>query len=195
MKFSAENPDIKRFLEQVKTAFNERMKENTAESDASVTEHTLRRAILTALQGGAKNGRGVQETISAVSAGAFVPTESQVFPTLEALAGEGLVSFTLEAEKKVYAITDAGSDWLAANPAVDSGSGASNGDSASGSAGSKHIPKDTFKSKAELVKAGLKLGQAVAAVGGTESVAKHKRAAEIVESASKAVFAILAEDD
>jgi DNA-binding PadR family transcriptional regulator len=190
MKFSAENPDIKRFVEQVKTAFNDRMQENKWDSAKDVTDSDLRRSVLAALQGGAKNGHQVIDTIAAVSAGTFAPTEGQVFPVLESLVSDGLATSSVVDEKKAFAITDAGTEWLTAQAAADATRSA-----AEGEAGSKRNPQDTFKSKAELVKAGLKLGQAVAAIGGTESVAKHKRAAEIVENASKAVFAILAEDD
>lgn len=74
----------------------------------------LRTAILSALGGDPKNGHEVMQAIAAASGGAWMPTAGQVYPMLQQLTDEGLLSAHVDGERTVYTLTDAGRDAAAA---------------------------------------------------------------------------------
>ena len=193
MKISAVSPEIGKFVEDVKNAFNERLRDNSdqpSQQPASAT--AVKRAILTVLTDGAKTGTQVIGTITAASAGSWAPSESDVYPVLQDLTDAGYLNFDVIDGKKTYLITDAGRGWLAENPEV--GHSSDSSATASGSTGSsRDWANHNMKAKADLAKASVQLGQAVAAVASNGSADKLQRAQAVVEDATKAVFAILGE--
>jgi DNA-binding PadR family transcriptional regulator len=72
------------------------------------SETGLRNAVLTALKGGAKTGHGVITSIHEVNEWGIRPTAARVYPLLESLLDEQLVSVAVVKDRKVYTLTKAG---------------------------------------------------------------------------------------
>ncbi len=138
----------------------------------------VRAAILSALTSGPKNGRQVMETIGGRSGGAWMPSASQVYPTLQQLSDEGLVSTANDGERTVYQLTETGRIAAA--------------EAAAASAHDSH-PRSR-ESSAAVPKAGAKLAQAAAQVVQSGTREQQERAAAILDETRRKLYAILAED-
>jgi len=128
----------------------------------------------------------------------WTPRESDVYPELIAMTGEGLVSFVLVDSKKTYSITDAGTAWLAANPAGateaenDTDAGAAGAGKSSGWSGNVG---DHLAAKREFMKAGALLGQAVGAVVTGGKKADFEEAAKHLDATAKSIFELLSKSN
>ena len=186
MSSSTFGPEIGKFLEDLRSAFAERLMQNQAEDGkAKVSEEQLQLAVLTALSAGPMDGQQLVQHMARISAGQFSPAESQVFPLLAELTEQKLIQFSIKGEVKTYSITAGGSSWLAANPAEA-------GDSGSPQAANR---ASQLKSKAALAKAGIQLGQAVAAIASSDSVKNQEEATVLLEATTKKLFALAAKAD
>lgn len=72
------------------------------------SEFGLRRAVLVALTGGAKTGHEVIETIHESNDWGIKPATAKVYPLLESLLDEKLVTVSTVKDRKVYQLTGAG---------------------------------------------------------------------------------------
>jgi DNA-binding PadR family transcriptional regulator len=72
------------------------------------TEAGLRNAVLTALGSGPMTGHDVIESIHASNEWGIKPASAKVYPLLESLLDEQLVSVSIVKDRKVYALTKAG---------------------------------------------------------------------------------------
>lgn len=72
------------------------------------TEAGLRHAILVALSDAGKTGHDVMTTIEATHEWRVRPTAAKVYPMLESLLDEQLVSVSVLKDRKVYALTKTG---------------------------------------------------------------------------------------
>jgi DNA-binding PadR family transcriptional regulator len=140
----------------------------------------IRTAILVALTAEPMHGYQIIQAIEASTRGAWKPSPGSIYPTLQLLADEGLVSSEQVGERKVYSLTDAGREAaaeFAAGP-------------------QPWQPRRLWDTDrhAALPKAGAKLAQAVAqvATGGTPEQAE--RAITVIDEARRKIYAILAED-
>ncbi|MFC0680429.1 PadR family transcriptional regulator [Lysobacter korlensis] len=140
----------------------------------------IRAAILSALAQEPKNGRQVMQTIAARSDGAWIPSASAVYPMLQQLTDEGLVSTQHDGERIVYELTVAGREAAAEAAA----SSESSGDS----------PQRRFDASAAVPKAGVRLAQAAAQVAQSGTPEQKERTAAVLDEARRKVYAILAED-
>jgi DNA-binding PadR family transcriptional regulator len=86
----------------------------TVRRSGLLNEEGLRLHILAALQEGSKTGHEIVETLSESN---FKPTAGAVYPLLESLMDEGLISVTVKKDRKVYSLTAAGKDLASSNPA------------------------------------------------------------------------------
>ena len=182
----------------------------------------LRTAILSALGGEAKNGHQVMQAIAAASGGSWMPSAGQVYPMLQQLTDEGLLSAHLEGERTVYALTDAGREAAAAAheaASTDEGDGRSRRSTPGwstpgwskpgwGAPGwslpdwadrmSGRINDRMHEHRAEhttaVPRAGAKLAQAAAQVASTGTKEQQERAAALLDETRRALYAILAED-
>jgi DNA-binding PadR family transcriptional regulator len=139
----------------------------------------IRSAILTELAVEPMHGYQLIQAIEARTAGAWTPTAGTVYPTLQLLADEGLVTAAQVGERKVYSLTDAGR--LAAADIV------------------TDAPTDEPRSRSghatvALTKSGVKLAQALTQVATTGTAEQSERAAAIADDARRKLYAILAED-
>jgi DNA-binding PadR family transcriptional regulator len=168
----------------------------------------LRTAILSALGGEAKNGHQVMQAIAAASGGTWMPSAGQVYPMLQQLTDEGLLTARADGERTVYTLTEAGREAAAAAHEAASGAGREGRDS-SGRAGWKRPDWDMSEfvdrmsgrwndHRAEhttaVPRAGAKLAQAAAQVASTGTKEQQQRAAALLDETRRKLYAILAEE-
>lgn len=139
----------------------------------------IRDAVLRLLAEQPMHGYQIIHELAQRSGGVWKPSAGSVYPTLQLLADEDLVSSEQVDGKKVYSLTDAGRAAVgeaAGRPAPWEEVGASAPD-----AGAFH-------------QAVGRLMPAVLQVGRTGSAAQRSAAAEVLDAARKKLYAILAED-
>lgn len=139
----------------------------------------IRAAILVALSDEPMHGYQLIQAIGARSGGAWKPSPGSIYPTLQLLSDEGLLSSEQVGERKVYSLTDAGRAAAAEFT----------------NAEQPWRPRRAWDSdRAALPKAGAKLAQAVGQVATSGTREQTDRAAEIIDDARRKLYAILAED-
>jgi DNA-binding PadR family transcriptional regulator len=74
----------------------------------------VRSAVLLLLAEQPRHGYDVISEIAARSEGQWRPSAGSVYPVLAALEAEGLVSVTEDGDRKVYRLTEAGEQYVAA---------------------------------------------------------------------------------
>jgi DNA-binding PadR family transcriptional regulator len=137
----------------------------------------IRTAILAALLEQPMHGYQIIQSIEARTHGAWKPSPGSIYPTLQLLADEGLVSSEQVGERKVFSLTAAGRE-VAAEAGPVPGSPTSH----------------DFESKTALPKAGAKLAQAAAQVAHSGTPEQTERAIAVIDEARRKLYAILAED-
>jgi len=139
----------------------------------------IRTAILVSLADGTKNGYEVIQSIETRTGGAWSPSPGTVYPTLQLLTDEQLVTAEQVGERKVYTLTETGRALAADASEADA-------------------PGETGRARAErnlaLPKAGVKLAQAASQVAQNGTPEQTERAVAIVDEARRKLYAILAED-
>jgi DNA-binding PadR family transcriptional regulator len=139
----------------------------------------IRTAILLALAEEPMHGYQVIQSIETRSRGAWKPSPGSIYPTLQLLADEGLVTSEQVGERKVYSLTDAGR--AVADDASD-----------------EPHPSDTRRpwndERAALPKAGAKLASAIGQVVHSGSSTQAESATAVIDEARRKIYAILAED-
>jgi DNA-binding PadR family transcriptional regulator len=138
----------------------------------------IRAAILTELLAEPMHGYQLIQAIEARSGGTWTPAPGTVYPTLQLLADEGLVTANQTGERKVYALTEAGREQAAA---------------ASSDAGGRRRGFDPDRDLA-LPRAGARLAQAMSGFGRGATPDQNERAVAVVDEARRKLYAILAED-
>ena len=139
----------------------------------------IRTAILVELAEAPMHGYQLIQAIEARSGGTWKPSPGSIYPTLQLLADEGLVSAAQEGERKVYSLTEAGKAAAAEFTSAPHPSATRRGWDAD---------------RAALPKAGAKLAQAIGQVATSGTREQGDRAAEIIDEARRKLYAILAED-
>lgn len=141
----------------------------------------IRAAVLRLLTEGPMHGYQIIQELSARSGGHWQPSPGSVYPTLQLLEDEGLVASEEAEGKRVYKLTDAGTEQ--ANRAAEDV--APWDELAQGGAGS---------SRWQLRAGAGKLGAAVMQAGSSASDEQVDRVLEVLNDARKKIYAILAED-
>ncbi|RPE77912.1 MULTISPECIES: PadR family transcriptional regulator [unclassified Frondihabitans] len=162
----------------------------------------IRAAILRELSEESMHGYQIIRAIEARSGGAWKPTPGTVYPTLQVLDDEGLVSAAQVGERKVYSLTDTGR--FAAAAAADSAAAASaaadsaNTGSAYAASGSPKAPQQPWGQGVHgalaLTKSAAKLAQVMTLVAQTGTPRQTERAVAVVDEARRKLYAILAEE-
>src|SRR5215207_6154230 len=140
----------------------------------------VRAPVLTLLAEKPMHGYQIISEIAERSGGAWKPSPGSVYPTLQLLADEGLISAEESNGRKTYSLTEAGRAEVEASadrPAPWQTSSARD----SGTVGA-------------LPKAGIELAQAAAQVGRTGTPEQVKQAVEVLDDARRRLYAILAQD-
>ena len=141
----------------------------------------VRTALLALLEDRPMHGYDLIRELEERSAGAWRPSPGSIYPTLQMLEEEGLITGRDEDSKRVFSLTDAGRTALEDRRARGGGS----------------APWE-FGSPGEAVgqlrESMFGLGAAAMQVGRTGSDEQRKRAAEILAEARKKLYSMLAED-
>ncbi|MCS5713485.1 PadR family transcriptional regulator [Herbiconiux sp. CPCC 205716] len=153
-------------------------------SGTRVGKGDVRAAVLALLAEQPMHGYQIIHEIEERSGGSWKPSAGSVYPTLQLLADEGLVSAEESNGRKTYSLTDAG-QVVAADEGVKATFAGDDG--VSGSSESK-------RDHGALPKAGFELAQAAAQVGRTGTQAQVEQAVKELEDARRRLYAILAQD-
>jgi len=140
----------------------------------------VRAAVLALLAEKPMHGYQIIQEIGTRSGGAWKPSPGSVYPTLQLLADEGLISAEESDGRKTYSLTDAG---RAAAEAASDRSTPWEGQST----------KDHGRHSA-LAKAGIDLAQAAAQVGRTGTAEQSAQAVAVLDEARRKLYSILAQD-
>ena len=138
----------------------------------------VRAAVLALLAEKPMHGYQIIREIDERSGGSWKPSAGSVYPTLQLLADEGLITAEESNGRKTYALTEAGrAEAEAADSSAPWESTATEG-----------TPSNL------LPKAGIELAQAAAQVRRTGSPEQVKQAAEVLDEARRKLYSILAQD-
>ena len=140
----------------------------------------VRSAVLALLAERPMHGYQIIREIEERSSGSWKPSAGSVYPTLQLLEDEGLVTSEEQDGKRVYTITDAGRAELEERRERGGGEPWEFGPLGEG--------------LGQLREAGVQLAAAAMQVARTGSEAQRKHAAEILAEARKKIYALLAED-
>ncbi|MFE5672588.1 PadR family transcriptional regulator [Agromyces sp. NPDC056523] len=167
-------------MEQLRGMFEQKVAPRMGKGD-------VRAAVLALLAEKPMHGYQIISEISERSGGAWKPSAGSVYPTLQLLADEGLITAEESNGRKTYTLTEAGkaeAEASADRAPWPTGSSAST----SGS-----VRRD-FSNAGPLAKAGMDLAQAAAAVGRGGKPEQVKQAVEILDDARRRLYSILAQD-
>ncbi|SHM17167.1 PadR family transcriptional regulator [Actinacidiphila paucisporea] len=140
----------------------------------------VRASILALLKDRPMHGYEMIQEIAERSGGAWKPSPGSVYPTLQLLEDEGLISSASEGGKKLFTLTDTGSQEAEAGPEApweDAGRG---------------VDWDAMN---EIRKAGGGLIEAFRQVWATGTPEQREKALTVVNEARKRLYLILAEED
>jgi DNA-binding PadR family transcriptional regulator len=148
-------------------------------SGARAGRGEVRSAILALLAERPMHGYQIINEIEERSHGSWKPSAGSVYPALQLLADEGLVSAEESNGRKIYSLTEAGREEVA-------GADASTLWDSTGPA--------TSTGFTALPKAGVELAQAASLVGRTGSAKQVQEAVTVLDEARRRLYAILARD-
>ena len=159
-------------MEQLRGQFEQKVGTRVARGD-------VRAAVLALLAEKPMHGYQLIREIEERSSGAWKPSPGSVYPTLQLLADEGLISAEESNGRKTYSLTDEGRSVAAAaeSKAPWQTTGATDG-----------------KRGPALAKAGIELAQAAAQVCRSGSPEQVTEAVAVLDEARRKLYSILARD-
>jgi len=171
-------------VEQLRDEFERRV---MPRGGARMGRGDVRAAVLALLAEAPMHGYQIIHEIEERSGGSWKPSPGSVYPTLQLLTDEGLVTAEESNGRKTYALTEAGraeADAAGERPAPWQTSGTGAGSSARESSGRATA----------LPKAGVELAQAAAQVARTGTADQVQQAVAVLEEARRKLYSILAQD-
>jgi DNA-binding PadR family transcriptional regulator len=168
-------------LEQLRGMFEQKVAPRMGRGD-------VRAAVLALLAEKPMHGYQIISEISERSGGVWKPSAGSVYPTLQLLADEGLVSAEESNGRKTYSLTEMGRAEAAAS--ADRAPWPTGGTTTSTGGGGRR----DFGSAGPLAKAGMELAQAAAQVGRTGTPEQITEAVDILDEARRRLYSILARD-
>lgn len=160
-------------MEQLRGQFEQKVGPRMGRGD-------VRTAVLSLLAERPMHGYQIIREIEDRSGGSWKPSPGSVYPTLQLLTDEGLITAEESNGRKTYSLTEEGrqvADAAAEKSAPWEASGA------------RENPRT-----GALPKAGIDLAQAVAQVGRSGSPEQVKEAVAVLDEARRKIFTILAQD-
>jgi DNA-binding PadR family transcriptional regulator len=139
----------------------------------------VRAAVLALLAEKPMHGYQIIREIEERSGGSWKPSAGSVYPTLQLLADEGMISAEELNGRKTYALTEAGREEA---------------DAAAASAPWESTASESSSFSAALPKAGIELAQAAAQVRRTGSPEQIQQAVAVLDEARRKLYSILAQD-
>lgn len=158
-------------MDQMRASFDKRVGTRMGRGD-------VRAAILALLAEKSMHGYQVIREIEERTGGRWKPSAGSVYPTLQMLADEGLVTTEMSADRKIYSLTDAGRDQAAA----------------AGSAPWESEDDCETSRMGAVPKAGIELAQAVTHAVRSGSSEQHRQVAEVLDETRRKIYSILAQD-
>jgi DNA-binding PadR family transcriptional regulator len=159
-------------IDQLRSVFDQRVAPRMARGD-------VRLAILALLAEKPMHGYQIIAEIGERSGGVWKPSAGSVYPTLQLLADEGLISAEVADGRKTYSLTEAGR----------AEADASAGRAAPWEASSRHD-----LGMGALPKAGVALAQAAAALKRTGTDQQVEEGVKVLDEARRKLYSILAQD-
>ncbi|MDZ8172583.1 PadR family transcriptional regulator [Microbacterium xanthum] len=160
-------------MDQLREAFEQRFPTRMARGD-------VRSAVLSLLLESPMHGYQIIAEIAERSGGVWKPSPGSVYPTLQMLADEGLITAEESGGKKTYSLTEAGR---------------AEAESVADRSAPWEMPgmKDAARAAA-LPKAGVKLAQAAAQVAQHGTADQVSEAEQVLDDARRKLYSILARD-
>jgi DNA-binding PadR family transcriptional regulator len=168
-----ERPHLGEAIDQLRSMFEQRVSPRVSRGD-------VRAAILSLLAEKPMHGYQIIAEIERRSGGAWKPSAGSVYPTLQLLADEGLISAEAAEGRKTYSLTEEGR----AEAQAAAGKGAPW--EASG--------RGDMLGMGPLPKAGVALAQAAAQVKRTGTPEQVDEAVTVLDQARRKLYTILAQD-
>jgi len=159
-------------MDQMRAGFDKRVGTRMGRGD-------VRASVLALLAEEPMHGYQIIREIEERTAGRWKPSAGSVYPTLQLLADEGLVSAERSNDRKIYSLTEDGRTEAA---------------KASASAPWETEPSHDASGFSGLSKAGFALAQAAAQVARSGSSAQHEQVVEVLDNARRKIYSILAQD-
>jgi len=138
----------------------------------------VRTAILALLIESPMHGYQLIREIDERTGGRWKPSAGSVYPTLQLLADEGLVTAEMSQDRKTYSLTDVGKEAAADAVAETPWAKSEAADAGSMSA----VPK-----------AGIELAQAVAQIARSGSAEQKQQAVDLLDETRRKIYSILAQ--
>ncbi|WP_281882428.1 PadR family transcriptional regulator [Agromyces rhizosphaerae] len=167
-----QGPNLWEAMEQLRGMFEQKVGPRMGKGD-------VRTAVLALLAEQPMHGYQIISEIAERSGGTWKPSAGSVYPTLQLLADEGLISAEESGGRKTYSLTEAGKVEAEA--------------SADRTPPWKTSSGRDFGAGGKLPKAGIELAQAAAQVGRTGTPEQVDQAVEVLEEARRKLYGILAE--
>lgn len=169
-------------LEQLRSAFEKRVTTRMGRGD-------VRAAVLALLAEKPMHGYQIIREIEERSGGSWKPSAGSVYPTLQLLADEGLLTAEESNGRKTYALTEGGrAEAEAAGPAPWESEAGGDGAGSTGGGGPAGMMGGP------LPKAGFDLAQAAAQVRRTGTKEQIDQAVDVLDEARRKLYSILAQD-
>lgn len=160
-------------MEQFRSSFGPR-------SSTRMNRGDVRAGVLALLAESPMHGYQIIQEIEERSGGAWKPSPGSVYPTLQLLTDEGLITAETSNGRKTYSLTEAGREMVDAD--------------AERRAPWESMGGHESSRASDLAKAGIELAQAAAQVGRTGSSDQVKRAVDVLQDARRQIYSILAQD-
>ena len=157
-------------MEQLRSTFEKRV-------GTRVGRGEVRAAVLVLLAEKPRHGYEIIREIEERSGGSWKPSAGSVYPTLQLLADEGLISAEESNGRKIYSLTEAGRAVAGAETSSPWEPAESTGDRITA-----------------LPKAGVELAQAAALVNRTGSPEQVRQAVTVLDEARRRLYSILAQE-
>jgi DNA-binding PadR family transcriptional regulator len=156
-------------MEQLRGQFEQKVGTRMGRGD-------VRTAVLALLAEKPMHGYQLIREIEERSGGAWKPSPGSVYPTLQLLADEGLISAEESSGRKTYSLTDEGR-------------------AAADAAGPWEAPaaREGSSHRSALAKSGIELAQAAAQVGRSGSTEQVDQAVAVLDEARRKLYSILAQ--
>ena len=161
-------------FEQLRSTFEKKVGSRMGRGD-------VRAAVLSLLTEKPMHGYQIIREIEERSGGSWKPSAGSVYPTLQLLADEGLITAEESNGRKTYALTDAGREVAASEASAPWQTDGTTGE------------RRTTTSPGALPKAGVELAQAAAQVHRTGTPQQVQDAVTVLEEARRRLYSILAE--
>lgn len=158
-------------VDQIRTSFDKKIATRVGRGD-------VRAAVLALLAEGSMHGYQIIQQIEERSGGAWKPSPGSVYPTLQMLADEGLITAKEANGRKTYSLTKEGQ---------------AEAKSAAAAPPWQENTKRFGAVNTALPKAGVELAQAAAQVGRSGTPEQVDEAVKILEEARRKLYTLLAQ--